>query len=260
MHTPNRNLLLFKCLVVTLSLFLLINNSQGQKFEKDKQAHTYTFIDSSLNKLYKNIGKCSNLKRQSTLILKDSDGDGIMDQFDLEPNTPAGAEVDTHGKAVDTDGDGVPDYKDKEKVTLQQCFPADSNGIGICPEPLCCRDLRLEYRNNSGAQFDSLICSLPLFASLPADVLNYYSKKEINVMFDEITTKLTNIESPFIQIKFRSSTNIAKFQQEMFIINLLIARIIKDTKIPLSNIDVNQVEINESANQVDIILLRLKPI
>ena len=46
-------------------------------------------------------------------ILDDADGDGVTDQLDREPNTPAGCPVDSHGVTRDTDGDGVPDCKDK---------------------------------------------------------------------------------------------------------------------------------------------------
>jgi outer membrane protein OmpA-like peptidoglycan-associated protein len=74
-------------------------------------------------------------------ILDDADGDGITDQFDLEPNTPKGAPVDTHGVSRDTDGDGVPDFKDKELVTPTQCQPVDADGVGKCPEPACCQTL-----------------------------------------------------------------------------------------------------------------------
>lgn len=74
-------------------------------------------------------------------ILDDADGDGITDQFDLEPNTPSGAPVDSHGVSRDTDGDGVPDYKDKELVTPTQCQPVDADGVGKCPEPACCSTL-----------------------------------------------------------------------------------------------------------------------
>ncbi len=70
---------------------------------------------------------------KTAMALPDSDGDCIPNQLDLEPNTPPGAAVDTHGRALDTDGDGVPDYKDKEKLTQQKCFPVDSNGVGVCP-------------------------------------------------------------------------------------------------------------------------------
>lgn len=85
--------------------------------------------------------------------LPDGDGDGVTDQFDLEPNTPAGAAVDSHGRALDTDGDGVPDYKDKEKLTPQNCFPVNADGVGTCPEPACCTELR--------HRIDSLVANPP---------------------------------------------------------------------------------------------------
>lgn len=46
-------------------------------------------------------------------MLKDSDGDGIPDYLDKEPNTPAGARVDTSGVTMDSDSDGTPDHLDK---------------------------------------------------------------------------------------------------------------------------------------------------
>lgn len=74
-------------------------------------------------------------------ILDDADGDGITDQFDLEPNSPKNTPVDSHGVSRDTDGDGVPDYKDKELITPTQCQPVDADGVGKCPEPACCSTL-----------------------------------------------------------------------------------------------------------------------
>ena len=65
----------------------------------------------------------------------DSDGDGVIDELDKEPNTPAGCPVDTHGVMRDTDGDGVPDCKDKELITPTYCQPVDADGVGKCPCP-----------------------------------------------------------------------------------------------------------------------------
>ncbi|WP_157986479.1 OmpA family protein [Chitinophaga alhagiae] len=76
-----------------------------------------------------------------TPVLPDSDGDGVTDQFDREPNTPAGAPVDSHGVAKDTDGDGVPDYKDKQLITPTYCQPVDADGVGKCPDPECCKNM-----------------------------------------------------------------------------------------------------------------------
>ena len=70
----------------------------------------------------------------------DADGDGVLDQLDREPNTPAGAPVDTHGVARDSDGDGVPDFKDKQLITPSECQPVDADGVGKCPDPECCKN------------------------------------------------------------------------------------------------------------------------
>jgi outer membrane protein OmpA-like peptidoglycan-associated protein len=82
-------------------------------------------------------------------VLDDADGDGVTDQFDHEPNTPAGCPVDTHGVSRDTDGDGVPDCKDKELITPTQCQPVDADGVGKCPPPSCCDEL--------GKKMDSML-------------------------------------------------------------------------------------------------------
>ena len=76
----------------------------------------------------------------------DSDGDGISDDFDQCPNTPAGVTVDDFGCPVDSDLDGVPDYKDKCPFTPEginvneEGCPKDSDGDGVpdyldkCPD------------------------------------------------------------------------------------------------------------------------------
>jgi len=74
-------------------------------------------------------------------ILDDTDGDGVIDQLDKEPNTPAGCPVDTHGVTKDTDGDGVPDCKDKQLITPTECQPVDADGVGKCPDPECCKNM-----------------------------------------------------------------------------------------------------------------------
>lgn len=71
-------------------------------------------------------------------VLADADGDGVPDQLDKCPGTPAGVAVDTHGCPMDTDGDGVPDYMDKQLITPTECQPVDADGVGNCPcNPNC---------------------------------------------------------------------------------------------------------------------------
>jgi len=75
-------------------------------------------------------------------VFDDADGDGVVDQLDREPNTPAGCPVDTHGVTKDTDGDGVPDCKDKQLITPTECQPVDADGVGKCPDPACCSSMK----------------------------------------------------------------------------------------------------------------------
>lgn len=93
-----------------------------------------------LNPLDYSYGELSN-PRHMVLpdpVLPDSDGDGIADQFDKCPGTPAGVAVDSHGCPMDTDGDGVPDDRDKQLITPTECQPVDADGVGKCPCPEGC--------------------------------------------------------------------------------------------------------------------------
>lgn len=123
----------------------------SRQLHKDKFAYGFLGVEFSLgskarpqlmfdNPAYRTN---SNLQNQidvlrSQLNLADTDGDGVADIFDKEPNTPAGCPVDSHGVTKDTDGDGVPDCKDQQLITPTECQPVDANGVGKCPPPECC--------------------------------------------------------------------------------------------------------------------------
>ena len=100
--------------------------------------------------------------------LPDADNDGVTDQFDLEPNTPAGTAVDARGRSLDSDGDGIPDSKDKELLTPQKCFPVNADGVGTCPDAACCAKidaLQSQVDSLKNGKFphhkDTIIESLP---------------------------------------------------------------------------------------------------
>lgn len=60
----------------------------------------------------------------------DRDQDGIADDADLCPNTPAGTKVNAKGCPVDSDGDGVPDELDRCPGTARG-VKVDANGCPI---------------------------------------------------------------------------------------------------------------------------------
>jgi outer membrane protein OmpA-like peptidoglycan-associated protein len=90
----------------------------------------------------------------------DSDGDGVTDDRDRCPNTPAGAVVDAHGCPKDSDGDGVydgvddcPDTPRGAKVDSRGC-PEDSDRDGVYDGLDQCPD------TPRGAKVDSRGCPL----------------------------------------------------------------------------------------------------
>lgn len=100
-------------------------------------------------------------------VLPDSDGDGVTDQFDKCPDTPAGVPVDVNGCPLDTDGDGVPDYLDKQLITPTECQPVDADGVGKCPEPECCKGMTGACNIGAGS-----ICFKSNTATLSNDAKN----------------------------------------------------------------------------------------
>jgi outer membrane protein OmpA-like peptidoglycan-associated protein len=60
------------------------------------------------------MNELDNIKKNQDVALQDSDGDGVIDAIDQEPNTPPDVPVDTKGRTLDSDRDGVADYKDRE--------------------------------------------------------------------------------------------------------------------------------------------------
>lgn len=89
-----------------ISLNYIIGNKTG-----DSPA----FWNSPLKNVIREIeGIKTNIGKGGRIPIQDSDGDGVIDEFDLELNTPPNALVDTRGRTLDSDKDGVPDYLDKQ--------------------------------------------------------------------------------------------------------------------------------------------------
>ncbi len=134
-------------------------------------------------------------------VLDDTDGDGVTDQLDREPNTPAGCPVDTHGVTKDTDGDGVPDCKDKQLITPTECQPVDADGVGKCPDPACCTELAKMKENVCPTDYPSLLMR---GTSLSADV---------KAMLSGVASKLK--DNPTCTVTLTAYPGASKAQQSL---------------------------------------------
>jgi len=72
------------------------------------------------------LNKNVKIEQNDDLVV-DSDGDGVVNKFDLESNTPIGNTVDESGRSLDLDNDGVPDYIDDDPFSTLGAF-VDKNG------------------------------------------------------------------------------------------------------------------------------------
>ena len=134
-------------------------------------------------------------------VFMDSDGDGVLDELDKEPNTPAGCPVDTHGVMRDTDGDGVPDCKDKQLITPTECQPVDADGVGKCPPPACCS----EPRKDTGTH--EITCTIGDLPSITFKAGSWSLSRDAKAMIKSIAEKLKNNPGCNIMINGYPSTN-----------------------------------------------------
>jgi outer membrane protein OmpA-like peptidoglycan-associated protein len=126
--------------------------------------------------------------KQSKGLVTDADGDGVPDQLDKEPNTPAGCPVDSRGISRDTDGDGIPDCRDKELITPTRCQPVDANGVGKCPEPACCKEI--EALKTRLAEEGMLGCSIGDLPSIGFKGSSVRLSKEDRILLGEAAKRM----------------------------------------------------------------------
>jgi OOP family OmpA-OmpF porin len=101
---------------------------------------------------------------------QDDDGDGVTNDIDKCPGTPAGAKVDASGCELDSDGDGVGDGRDQcpntpagAKVDERGC-ELDSDGDGVVDSQDKCPD------TPKGDRVDAAGCSFKEEIKLPGVV------------------------------------------------------------------------------------------
>jgi outer membrane protein OmpA-like peptidoglycan-associated protein len=134
---------------------------------------------------------------------KDSDQDGVMDSYDKDNKTPAGAKTTGDGMAMDTDGDGVADYVDQERLSV--CTEVDENGVALdsdgdnVPD---CKDT--EPNTEDGAQVDITGKTISAVAGLPASTESGADVGLPSIYFSTGSTKLGFSNYPAL-------TEVAKF-------------------------------------------------
>jgi len=109
---------------------LCININIGNASSQTEPLYWINPMDGVLNSIDEKINQ------RTTGLIKDEDGDGVIDAIDQDPNTPAGAMVDTKGRTLDSDRDGVPDHIDKEPFYMPQTNEkVDEHGVVVNPQP-----------------------------------------------------------------------------------------------------------------------------
>lgn len=181
-------------------------------------------------------------ERPLKLVLNDADHDGITDQLDKEPNTPAGCPVDTHGVTLDTDEDGVPDCRDKEKLTQRKCFPVDSNGVGVCPD---------SFRKNRNIIADPLYCQVYSFPHLQyKDNVQTLNEKQKKIL-DSIAVMLMNspectaIVQGYYDAKIKVSEQLTNRRLKIIIGYLTEKREISESRLivnPVQGVKINTID------------------
>src|SRR5690242_11855 len=124
---------------LTPTIFVRGEGLYGHYKSKNRQSVSCV----SLSNVGVNLGLSLMLGSKPIL---DRDGDGVLDNKDRCPDTPAGASVDARGCPSDSDGDGVPDGIDRCPTTVagasvdSRGYSQDSDGDNIpdgldqCPD------------------------------------------------------------------------------------------------------------------------------
>jgi OOP family OmpA-OmpF porin len=139
---------------------------------------TYNFAKNGSNKSLVYSSPLSNIysmvkdaESKMGMLTADSDGDGVPDFFDKDPNTPEGVAVDGAGRPLDVDMDGIPDYLDADPFTARGAKvdasgnELDSDGDGV-PDS---KDL--EPNTPKGSLVDARGRKIPLGGNLSDAVL-----------------------------------------------------------------------------------------
>lgn len=134
---------------------LRINYNLGNSSKQSEPLYWLNPLDVVLNDL-------QDVKKKQEEGLQDSDGDGVIDAVDQEPDTPSNAPVDTKGRLLDSDKDGIADYRDKEpfypprageRVNADGVVENPIGGGGVTEDRVkeLIKEALMEYQSGGGA-------------------------------------------------------------------------------------------------------------
>ncbi|MBK9272204.1 MAG: OmpA family protein [Saprospiraceae bacterium] len=95
----------------------------------------------------------AELKARPIYDPTDTDGDGVIDLIDLEPNSAMNAPVNTKGVTLDSDKDGLVDHLDAEPFSPPGTN-VDEKGVAIVPPKMTEEDVNRLINNKLGNALD----------------------------------------------------------------------------------------------------------
>lgn len=123
---------------------------------KDKSEPLYW-----VNPLGSVLNDIRELQERPQFNPNDSDGDGVLDVLDLEPDSDPEAQVDTRGVTLDSDKDGIPNHLDKEPYSPPN-FEYDSLGVALQPSYVTEESLEERLQQGRLEKQDMLPWFLPM--------------------------------------------------------------------------------------------------
>lgn len=156
-----------------------------------------------LNPLDAAFNDIAALKRRPIFDPTDTDGDGVIDILDEEPESPSGAAVDTKGRVLDSDGDGVPDYLDQEPFSPPG-FAIDSNGVAQVPPDWTQKDIE-QLINNRVVQMMEECCDDWFLPMIHFDLDSYCIKPEYYPHLHHVATVMKS--NPNLEVTVHGHTD-----------------------------------------------------
>jgi hypothetical protein len=133
----------------------------------------------------KDAKKLSKELNFESLLVLDSDADGVADVEDQCMDTPSGVKVDNQGCPIDSDKDGIPDYMDEQNDTPNGMY-VNEKGVGLTPEEIA----NIIPKDTIGIKRDEICKYYPEMCKIDENDLLFLALN--NGLFEKITNQNTS--------------------------------------------------------------------